>query len=72
MNNLHLNVNGKIPEMKVSNAVESPTRLTEYHEFSCHVYILDARIQDAGGPGPPKSGNHALDLKFTLDTQQVE
>ena len=54
MNNLHIDLNGKTPEMKFSNAAGTQTRLKNFHAFGCPVYVIDARLQDAGGPGPPK------------------
>ena len=54
MDNLHVDLDGITPEMKFSKVCGSPTRLKDYHTFGCPVYILDARLQDAGGPGPPK------------------
>ena len=40
--------------MKFSNAAGIPTRLKNSHAFGCPVYVLDARLQDAGCPGPSK------------------
>ena len=54
MNNLHIDMDGLTPEMKFSKATGMKTRLNEFHTFGCPVYILDARLQSAGGPGPPK------------------
>ena len=54
MNNLHVDLNGNTPEMKFSQATGVTTRLKNYHTFGCPVYILDARLQDTGGAGPPK------------------
>ncbi len=54
MNNLHIDLQGKTPEMKFSNTTGNTTRLSNFHTFGCPVYILDARLQDTGGPGPPK------------------
>ena len=54
MNNLHVDMNGKTPEMKFSNTIGSSTCLSNFHTFGCPVYILDFRLQSAGGAGPPK------------------
>ena len=54
MNNLHIDMNGETPEMKFSAASGVTTRPTNFHTFGCPVYVLDARLQDAGGPGVPK------------------
>ena len=54
LNNLHIDLSGKTPEMKFSQTTSGSTRLNNFHAFGCPVYILDACLQDAGGPGPPK------------------
>ena len=56
INNLHIDLNGSTPEMKFSKVAGSSTRIKNYHNFGCPCYILDARLQDAGGAGPPKLG----------------
>ena len=54
INNLRIDSNGYTPQMKFSKVSGQKTRLSNYHTFGCPVYILDARLQSAGGPGPPK------------------
>ena len=54
INHLHIDVNGNTQEMKSSQAVGLPTRLRNFHTFGCTVYILNARLQGAGGGCPPK------------------
>jgi hypothetical protein len=54
LNDLHVDLNGQTPEMKFSNVAGASTRLGNFHTFGCPVYILDSRLQDAGGAGPPK------------------
>ena len=54
MNNLHIDLKGLTPEMKFSQAITSSVKLKNYHTFGCPVYILDSRLQNAGGAGPPK------------------
>ena len=54
INNLHIDLNGSTLEMKFSKVAGSSTRIKNYHTFGCPCYILDARLQDAGGAGPPK------------------
>ena len=54
MNNLHVDMNGKTPEMKFSNTIGSSTCLSNFHTFGYPVYILDARLQSDGGTDPPK------------------
>ena len=54
MNNLHVEMNGKTPEMKISDTIGSTTRQSNIHTFGFPVYILDARLQSVGGVGAPK------------------
>ena len=54
INNMHVDSNGLTPEMKCSQAAASTVRLQNYHAFRRPVYVLDVRLQDAGGAGPPK------------------
>ena len=54
MNNLHVDMNVKTPEMKNSDTIGSTTWLSNFHNFDCPVYILDDIIQSVGGGGPPK------------------
>lgn len=54
LNNLHIDLNGETPEMKFSQVSGNSTRLANFHPFGCPCYILDARLQSAGGGGPPK------------------
>ena len=52
MNNLHIDIDGNLPEMKISKVYGGTTRLSNFNTFGCPVYVLDSRLQDAGGPGP--------------------
>ena len=54
INNLHVDMNGKIPLMKFSYTIGSTTRLSNFHAFGFPVYIFDARLQSVGGGGPHK------------------
>ena len=54
MNNLHVDMNGKTSQIKISDTIGSTTWLNNFHNFGCPVYILDARLQSVGGGGPPK------------------
>ena len=54
MNNLNVNLKGQTPEMNFSSAPDLSTWLKDFHTFGCPVYVLDSRLQSAGGPGPPK------------------
>ena len=46
--------------MKFSNTIGSTTWLSNFHNFSCPVYILDAHLQIFGVGGPPKWDPRAL------------
>lgn len=54
VNNLHIDVEGQTPDMKISKVGGLPTRIKHFHTFGCPLYILDARLQNAGGTGLPK------------------
>ena len=54
VNNLHIDIEGQTPDMKFSKTAGMSTRVQHFHTFGCPVYVLDARLQDAGGAGPPK------------------
>ena len=45
MNNTHVDMNGKKPEMKISDTIGSTTWISNFHTFGCPVYILDACLQ---------------------------
>ena len=51
---MHIDIDGNSPEMKFSKVPGGTTRLGKFHTFGCPVYVLDSRLQDSGGPGPPK------------------
>ena len=65
MNNIHVDMNGKTPEMKFSDTIASTNRLSNFRTFGCPVYILDARLQSVGGEVLP---NFILELvlEYTL------
>ena len=52
MNNLHVDMNGKTPEIKFSDTIGSTTQISNFHTFGCPVYILDAPLQSVGGVRP--------------------
>ena len=52
--NLHVDMNGKTLEKKISDTIGSTTRLSNFHNFGCPVYILDACLKSVGGGGHPK------------------
>ena len=53
MNNLHVDINGKTPEMEIPDTIGLTTRLTNFHTFGCPVYIFYYQLQTVGGQGPP-------------------
>ena len=44
MNNLHIDIEGNSPEMKISKVSGGTTRLVNFHTFGCPVYVLDSRV----------------------------
>ena len=60
MNNHHVGMNGKTPEMKFLCTIVSTTWLSNFHTFGCPIYIFDARIQSVVGGVPPKWYPRAL------------
>ena len=54
MNTLHMDLDGLTPEMKLYGLKKGEFPLQHYHTLFCPVYVLDARLQSAGGAGPPK------------------
>ena len=53
-NNLNLDKSGKTPTSKLYDVPVENVPVKTYHTLFCPVYVLDARAQSAGGPGPPK------------------
>ena len=49
MNRLHTDLEGLTPEMKFYGMEKSDIPLQHYHTLFCPVYVLDARLQSAGG-----------------------
>ena len=54
INNLHVDMNVKTPEMNLSVTIGSTTWISNFHKFGYPVYILDDFLQSVGGVGPPK------------------
>ena len=54
MNRLHMDSNGETPESKLHGVKPEDIPVSSYHTLFCPVYVLDARLQSAGGAGPPK------------------
>ena len=44
MNNSHIDIEGKTPEMKSSKVSDGTTRLGNLHAVRCLVYVLDSRL----------------------------
>ena len=54
LNGLQLDLSGNTPESVLHGVVVEDLPVKSYHTLFCPVYVLDARLQTAGGPGPPK------------------
>ena len=52
--NLHIDLEGQIPDMRFSKVGGLPPRIKNIHTFGCPVYILDAKLQNAGRVSPKK------------------
>ena len=57
INNLHIDLERQTPDMKFPKVGGLPTRIKHFHTFGCPVYILDARLHNAGGSWPTKMGS---------------
>ena len=54
MNSLHVNSEGQTPESIMYGIDLETIPVKNFHTLFCPVYVLDHRLQSAGGPGPPK------------------
>jgi len=54
MNALHLDIFNRTPESKLYNTTIEELPVGNYHPLFCPVYVLDHRLHNAGGAGPPK------------------
>ena len=54
MNSLHVNSEGQTPELIMYGIDLKTIPVKNFHTLFCPVYVLDHRLQSAGGPGPPK------------------
>jgi hypothetical protein len=54
MNSLHVNSEGQTPESIMYDVDLETISVKNFHTLFCPVYVLDHRLQSAGGPGPPK------------------
>ena len=53
-NTLNLNVNHETPESALRGTDADDVPVKTFHTLFCPVYVLDSRLQNAGGAGPPK------------------
>ena len=53
INNLHVDLDLEIPDMRFSKTKALNVQLKHYHTFGCPVYILDSRLQ-TNPKGVPK------------------
>jgi hypothetical protein len=54
LNSLHMDDNGNTPELIMFGVNLDSIPVKNFHTFFCPVYVLDHRLQSAGGHGPPK------------------
>ena len=56
LNCLQLDNYGQTPESRMAGVPlqKNHVRVSNYHTLFCPVYVLDSRLQSAGGAGPPK------------------
>ena len=53
-NKMQIDMMGRTPESILYNVDIEDIPVKSYHTLFCPVYVLDARLQSAGGAGPPK------------------
>ncbi|KAL7496856.1 hypothetical protein ACHAWT_005049 [Skeletonema menzelii] len=54
LNCLRVDEDGQTPESKMTGIPTTDLPVANYHTLFCPVYVLDSRLQSAGGLGPPK------------------
>ena len=54
LNNLQIDYNGNTPESILHNIKIADIPVKSYHTLFCPIYVLDSRLQNSGGAGPPK------------------
>jgi hypothetical protein len=54
MNKLHIHPDGSTPESRLYGIDPDDIPVGNYHTLFCPVYVLDSKLQNAGGIGPPK------------------
>ena len=75
MNNIHVDMNGKTPEIKIPDTIGSTAWINNFHTFGCLIYILDSRLQRVDGRGPQAclgiylghSSSHAESVAFVMN-----
>ena len=53
-NSLHIDHKGKTPSSILHGVDLEDTPVKDFHTIFCTIYAFDARLQSAGGAGPPK------------------
>ena len=53
-NSLSVNDKNQTPSSVLYNVELEEIPVKNFHTLFCPVYVLDSRLQSAGGPGPPK------------------
>ena len=54
LNSLQVQILGRTPESILYGVEVKDIPVKYYHTLLCPTYVLDARLQSAGGAGPPK------------------
>ena len=54
LNSLHVDQDGNTPESMMYGVDLYSIPIKNFHTLFCPIYVLDHRLQSAGGPGPPK------------------
>merc|ERR1712155_326706 len=54
LNSLQIDTRGMTPESILHKVTVEDLPVKSYHTLFCPIYVLDARLHSAGGPGPPK------------------
>ena len=53
-NKMQIDVVGRTPESILHNVQIEDIPVKSYHALLCPTYVIDARLQNSGGSGPPK------------------
>ena len=54
LNKLQINALGQSPESRLHGIELEDIPVKIFHTLFCPIYVLDSRLQNAGGAGPPK------------------